>query len=262
MIEIISARIGYREKGRENIIFPELNGQIEKGVLYCILGANGIGKTTLFRSILGLLPLLSGKISIDGRAYNTFSRKELARTIAYVPQYHHPPFPYTVEEVVMMGRGVHISEIGAPKSKDAEIVEEVMKELGILRLRSQIYTKLSGGERQLTLIARALAQEAQYLLLDEPAASLDYGNQINMLKVLQKLALQGIGVCFTTHHPDHAFWCKSEVMAIAGRDTVYTGTAEEVITKEVLKKMYGVEVMIKGEADEAGREQKILMPVF
>ncbi|MGC4017835.1 MAG: ABC transporter ATP-binding protein [Muricomes sp.] len=131
-----------------------------------------------------------------------------------------------------------------------------------MRLKEHVYTRLSGGERQLVLIARALAQEARYLLMDEPAANLDYGNQIKMLQVLQKLSLRGIGVCFTSHHPEHALWCQSEVIAMAGRDVLYIGNAKEVITKEVLEEMYGVPVTIREMSDGAGQERKILIPVF
>lgn len=262
MIELTSARIGYREKGNETVVFPELNCQIKKGELYCILGPNGVGKTTLFRTILGFLPLLSGRITIDGREVRSFHRKELARTIAYVPQYHTPPFPYTVEEVILMGRGAHITETGIPKKRDVEKIEGIMEELGILRLRKRNYTRLSGGERQLVLIARALAQEAGYLLMDEPAANLDYGNQIKMLQILQKLSLKGNGICFTSHNPEHALWCGGKVLAMTDKQVLYTGHAEEVITEKVLEEMYGVNVTIKGEKNEAGEERKILIPVF
>lgn len=262
MIEVISARIGYREKENETVVFPELDCQIKKGRLYCMLGPNGIGKTTFFRSILGFLPLLSGHVKIDGREVRSFHRKELARTIAYVPQYHTPPFPYTVEEVILMGRGAHIAETASPKKQDVEKAEAIMEELGILELQKRNYTRLSGGERQLVLIARALAQEAGYLLMDEPAANLDYGNQIKMLQILQKLSLKGNGICFTSHNPEHALWSQGEVIALTNRQVLYTGQAEEVLTKEVLEEMYGVQVTVKGEKDEMGQERKILIPVF
>ena len=262
MIDIQSARIGYRDKNKETVIFPGLSCQIEKGKLYCILGANGVGKTTLFRTVLGFLPLLGGKILIDGEEANSLGRKRLAQKVAYVPQYHMPPFPYTVLEVVLMGRGIHIGMTKGPSEKDIKKVEEVLEQLGIPYLKDCIYTKISGGERQLVLIARALAQETQYLLMDEPAASLDYGNQIKMLQILQKLSEEGIGICFTSHCPEHALWCGADVIALADRNTLYVGNAEEIINEELLRKMYGIEVVIKHEETGVERGSRVLIPLF
>lgn len=261
MIDIQSAKIGYRDKTKETVIFPGLDCQIEEGKLYCILGANGIGKTTLFRTILGFLPLLDGKIMIDGEEAVTMGRKKLAKKVAYVPQYHMPPFPYTVLEVVLMGRGVHIGITKGPSEMDIKKVEEVLEQLGIADLRDCIYTKISGGERQMVLIARALVQETHYLLMDEPAASLDYGNQIKMLQILQKLSKEGIGICFTSHCPEHALWCEAEVIALADRNTLCVGKAEKIINEDLLKKMYGIEVVVKEEKVREGTESKVLIPL-
>lgn len=262
MIDIQSARIGYREKAQETVIFPELNCHIEKGKMYCILGANGVGKTTLFRTILGFLPLLDGKIIIDQQELSKLGRKQLAEKIAYVPQYHMPPFPYTVLEVILMGRGVHIGTTKAPGKKDIDKAEEILEELGISYLKDKIYTKISGGERQLVLIARALAQETDYLLMDEPASSLDYGNQIKMLQILKKLSDKGIGICFTSHCPEHALWCNAEVIALADRKNLYVGKADEIINEELLQQMYGIEVTIKEENLSEQRKRKVLIPLF
>ena len=262
MIDIQSARIGYREKTQETVIFPDLDCHIEKGKLYCILGANGVGKTTLFRTILGFLPLLDGKIIIDDQELSELGRKKLAEKIAYVPQYHMPPFPYTVLEVILMGRGVHIGTMKSPGQKDIQKAEEILEELGISYLKDSIYTKISGGERQLVLIARALAQETHYLLMDEPASSLDYGNQIKMLQILQKLSKKGIGICFTSHCPEHALWCDAEVIALADRKTLCVGKADEIINEKLLRKMYGIEVTIKEENTESEGKIKVLIPCF
>ena len=262
MIDIQSATIGYRDKTKKTVIFPELNCQIERGKLYCILGANGVGKTTLFRSILGFLPVLDGKIFIDEEEVSGMERRKLAEKIAYVPQYHMPPFPYSVLEVILMGRGVHIGTMKGPGKKDIQKVDEILEELGITYLKDCIYTKISGGERQLVLIARALAQEAHYLLMDEPASSLDYGNQIKMLQILQKLSHKGIGICFTSHCPEHALWCAADVIALVDRNTLYVGKADEVINEKLLKEMYGIEVVIKEEKTLGDRRRKVLIPGF
>ena len=265
MIEVKLAKIGYinsvKGSKKETVIFEDLSCNIEKGKLYCILGANGIGKTTLFRTILGFIPILGGEILIDDKSLAAFSRKELSRKIAYVPQYHTPPFPYSVMEIVLMGRGAYIDTFSSPSQKDILKAENVLKKLDILHLKDSIYTRLSGGERQLVLIARALVQETDYLFMDEPGANLDYGNQIKMLKILKELSDNGIGICFTTHSPEHAILCNANVISVSHRGRLVQGTAKEVIGEELLKDMYGIDTVVKVEkVDDEYRQ--IIMPVF
>lgn len=265
MIEVKSAKIGYvnsdKRSKNETIIFEDISCNIEKGKLYCILGANGVGKTTLFRTVLGFIPLLGGEILIDDKKSSAFSRKELARKIAYVPQYHTPPFPYSVMEIVLMGRGAYIDTFSSPSDKDRIKAESVLEKLGILHLKNSIYTRLSGGERQLVLIARALVQETDYLFMDEPGANLDYGNQIKMLKILKELSDNGIGICFTTHSPEHAILCNANVISVVNRQKLIQGPANEVISDKLLKEMYGIDTVVKVEKVDY-EYRHIIMPVF
>lgn len=260
MIDIQHAKIGYQEKRSETVIFQDFNCQIKKGQLYCILGANGVGKTTLFRTILGFIPPLNGKIFVDETDIRKIRRKELAKKIAYVPQYHMPPFPYKVMDVVLMGRGAHLSEFQTPEKEDEDLACSVMKKLDILSLKDKLYTKLSGGERQLVLIARALVQQTEYLFMDEPAANLDYGNQIRILQILSELAKTGKGICFTTHSPEHAAWCNAKVIAIESREKICTGFAQEVISESLLEAMYKVKVTVKKEMDSNRNDQMVIIP--
>ena len=195
--------MGYRQRHGVKEVLRDLSFDWDKGDLLCILGANGAGKTTLYRTMLGLLPVLKGKIMIDGQELHAYGAPVLAKKIAYVPQYHNPPFPYRVFDVVLMGRGAHISNIGTPSEEDCRIAQQMLERMGISGLRDEIYTQISGGERQLVLIARALTQQTDYLLMDEPTSNLDFGNQIRVLKEIRKLADEGMGICLTSHYPEH-----------------------------------------------------------
>ena len=261
ILQITGLSCGYRAAKEEaQVILENFALKIRPGEIWCILGGNGIGKTTLLSTILGTLPPLSGSILINGREMAGLPRREIARQIAYVPQYHTPPFPYTVEEIVLMGRNAYIDTFGSPKAEDRRIAEESMKNLGIEHLKDRVYTKISGGERQMVLIARAMAQRPSILMMDEPTANLDYGNQIRMLKQMKVLSEQGISVIFTSHHPEHAFLCEANVMAIRGRAAYSRGPASEIITEELLREMYGIETRVVSAESPQGETAQGVVP--
>jgi iron complex transport system ATP-binding protein len=144
--------------------------------------------------------------------------KARARLIGYVPQSHAPPFPFKALDVVTMGRTAHISLFSAPSKNDVEIAEASLESVGAAHLADRVYTEISGGERQLVLIARALAQQPQTLIMDEPTANLDFGNQVKTLALIGRLAEMGLAIILTTHFPEHAFMCSSKVAMIKNRD--------------------------------------------
>jgi iron complex transport system ATP-binding protein len=218
--------------------------EIRSGEVLCLLGPNGGGKTTLMKTLLGLLPALEGRVRLDGEDISSWSRKRLARTIGYVPQAHAAFFPFSVADIVLMGRSAHIGLFAAPSHADFAVAERALATLGISHLMGRIYTEISGGERQLVLIARALAQEPRILVMDEPTASLDFGNQVRVLHQIAALAASGIAVVFSTHDPDHVFLCGDRVALLHGGRLEEIGTPEAVITPDSLKRIYGVEVQV------------------
>lgn len=260
MLEIKDAVFGYTGNNRRKTVLEGVSFQLEEGQLLCILGANGVGKTTMYRTILGFIPLLGGCITVDGSDIRQMPREKLSRYIAYVPQYHTPPFAYSVKDVVLMGRGTHVARFSSPGSDDEAVALEMMERMGVLRLKDEIYTEISGGERQLVLIARALAQQTKYILMDEPAASLDFGNQLRLIGEIKKLTSEGIGVCFTSHYPDHAFLAEASVLALEGKNDHQFGTADQVITEERIRRMYGIDAEICGHRDKSGRITKHIVP--
>lgn len=218
-----------------------INIEMHTGEVVCLLGANGCGKTTLFKSILGLIPM-QGELLFDSKSHNGHTRKELARIMAYVPQTHIPSFPYSVLDMVIMGRTPFIETFSVPSGKDREESLRILDLLGIRHLEHRPYDELSGGERQLVIIARALAQSPQFLLMDEPTSHLDFGNQIRTLQLIMKLAASGIGIMLTTHSPDHAFICASRVLAMHQGRIISEGSPQQVIDRCLLKKMYDSDI--------------------
>lgn len=221
-------------------VVKDVSFTLQTGDVMCLLGANGSGKTTLFRAILHFLPLARGQVYIEGETIAHWSRRRLARAIAYVPQAHTPPFAFKVRDVVLMARTAHMNSMGTATRHGYEIVDRSLDSLGIMELAEKEYTQLSGGERQMVLVARALAQEAKLLVMDEPASSLDFGNQIRMLTEVKRLSERGVSVLITTHSPNHAFLCASKVAVMKAGRLLACGEPDLVMTSSCLEEAYGV----------------------
>jgi iron complex transport system ATP-binding protein len=214
------------------------------GEVMCVLGPNGGGKTTLFRTLLGLLPPHGGEVRLEGAPLESLSRAQIARRIGYVPQGHSAYFAFTVLDFVLMGRTAHVGVFSVPGRKDREVAERVLESLGIAALARRPVTEISGGERQLALVARALAQEPRLLVLDEPTASLDFGNQVHVLQKISALAGTGISILFSSHDPDHAFLTSHRALLLAEGRALEIGPPAEVIRPDSLKRLYGVSVEV------------------
>jgi iron complex transport system ATP-binding protein len=257
-LKVDNLAFGYYRKP----IGSEVSFAVESGEVLCLLGPNGAGKTTLFKSILGLLAPLAGTIAIDAEGIDRWSRRRLARVFGYVPQAQLGLFPFTVRDVVLMGRTAHIDLFATPSARDIEVAEEMVDLLGIVHLSDQPYTEISGGERQITLVARALAQEPKILVMDEPTASLDFGNQVRVLSEIKALAGRGIAVILSTHDPDQAFLCAHRVAILHKGRLAHLGPPQEVITSENLRAIYGVDVEVWPVERGRGEPLRVCVPTL
>ena len=242
----------------ENVFGGYGNGDVLKGIscnadygdVLCLLGPNGCGKTTLFRMMLGTLPVTDGKIAIDGKNIHDFTTKALANMIAYI-----------VLDVVIMGRASHFSAFETPKEPDREAAFSALEKVNALHLANKKYTSLSGGQRQLVLIARAICQSAKIFIMDEPAANLDYANHQLLMNVISGLARQGYCIIMSTHSPEHPFSVGTKVLLMKTGKVVGFGTPKEVITSETLQSVYDIEMDVITAHDRYGCERTICLPV-
>lgn len=218
----------------------DIRFEMAPGEVLCLLGPNGSGKTTLFRTLLGLLPPLVGEVRVLGEPVAAWSRSAFARHVGYVPQAHAGIFPFSVEDVVLMGRAARIARFATPSQHDRDCALHCLQTLGIAHLRQRIYTAISGGERQLVLIARALAQEPVLLVMDEPTASLDFGNQIRVLETIDQLRQQGMAVLLSTHQPEHALRIADRIALLGNGRLLAVGVPAETATPARLATLYGV----------------------
>lgn len=228
---------GHRVGSAVDLEFPA-------GEVVCLLGPNGSGKTTLMRTLLGLVPALAGQVTLDGRSLAEWPAADRATRLAYVPQATETHFDFSVLEMVEMGRTAHRGVFGTPDKADRAMAAACLHRLQIGALAERPIHRVSGGERQLALIARALATEAAHLLMDEPTANLDFGNQALILDEVARLREAGKAILFSTHHPDHALRIADRVVMLRGGKLLALGPAADVLNSENLSALYGRDVVV------------------
>ena len=215
-----------------------------EGEFLSVLGPNGVGKSTLFRCMLGIRTPERGEILINGRNISAMTPGALAQEIAYIPQFHDPVFHYSVFDMVLMGTTAQRGVFSPPGREQKKLVEDVLDRLKLSRLRDRSYRTLSGGERQLVLIARAMAQRARILLMDEPSASLDFGNRIRVMNTVKDLCKDGYCVIQTTHDPEQAYFYSDTILALQNGRILAHGKPCDIFNGELISALYGVEVEI------------------
>ncbi|KGM31418.1 ABC transporter ATP-binding protein [Inquilinus limosus] len=230
---------------------------LEAGTVTCLLGPNGVGKTTLFKTLLGLLPPLAGTVRVGGEVLDRLRPAAVARRVAYVPQAYPGDFAYSVLDLVVMGRTAALGAFATPGQADLDIAMQALDTLGIAALAPRDSTRISGGQRQLALIARALAQQAGVVVMDEPTASLDLGNRLRVLDRIRALAADGLAVLVSTHEPEHAFAVADRVAVLEPGGRFEAGLVDAVLTPERLTRLYGVALTV--ERTPAGR--RVVSPV-
>lgn len=214
------------------------------GEVLSILGPNGAGKTTLLHVLLGILRPQAGHIWLEGRPLQACTRREISRVMGLVPQFEHVAFEYSVEEYVLLGRAPHLGMLDLPSEADRQAAASALDRLGLGSLRPRSMSELSGGERQMVVLARALAQEARLLMMDEPLAHLDLSNRGRLLGVIRRLSQDGVAVVFTTHEPEMVLGVAHRALLMRAGRVVASGRAESVLTSEALSETYGVAVRV------------------
>jgi len=248
-------------------VLENINLQMAKGQIFCLIGPNGSGKTTLLDCIMGILPLNDGKITLLNQDISQLSSKNIAQKIAYVPQIHKKTFPYTVEEIVLMGRTAYNNIFSSPGLNDLHIARDAINKVGITHLKERPYTELSGGEGQLVLIARALAQQSDLMIMDEPTTHLDFQNSLIVLEAIRRLVKEDkLSVLLATHHLNHAFYFENNGLnTIAAmlnhKNFAVFGHPCEVISEEHVKKVFNIDCRIVDYQLKPSSMQKYIIPL-
>lgn len=229
--------------GKEEVLH-DLSFHADYGSFISVLGPNGVGKSTLFKCLLGIYPPDRGNILINGEDIRQLSPRKLAQKAAYIPQTHTQSFQYSVFDMVLMGTATDLAAFSAPGAAQAAKAEEALKRLGIAHLKNRSFTKISGGEQQLTLIARALAQDARILIMDEPGANLDFGNRLRVMQTMKRLAAEGCLIIQSTHDPEQAYMYSDAILALQNGKLLTYGSPAEVLTPKLLSDLYHVDVEI------------------
>ena len=234
MLQVENLSFNYRAtRVLENISFD-----VKEGELCGLFGPNGCGKTTLFKCCLRFLKSHKGIIIMDGQDTRMLKIRDMARVVSYVPQQHKPPFPYLVKEVILMGRTPHLNGFFGISQKDKEKAMQALELLEITHLADRLYNQLSGGQRQMVLIARAIAQETKMMFLDEPTSALDFKNQIRIWRIMRKVVESGITILACSHDPNHVAWFCDKAVVMNGHGIIAKGTPSDVITQQVLDEIY------------------------
>jgi iron complex transport system ATP-binding protein len=225
-------------------VFRDVTLTVNPGDVFCLLGPNGIGKSTLLKCLSDILRIQQGRILLNGKNLSDLKLTDVAKQMGYVPQGLTSAFPFRIKDIIIMGRAPHLSILASPSRADMDLAYRAMETVGVGHLADRPCNSVSGGEWQLTLIARALVQEPQILLLDEPTSHLDMGNQLKILQVIKNLADEGMTIVMASHFPDHAFLISSTVAILKDGRLAKAGPPDEVITEESMKATYGVDVRI------------------
>ena len=247
-------RYGQRE------ILSQVSLDVHRGEIVSVLGPNGCGKTTLLRCIAGALPLDGGSIAIGDLDVHALAPPARARRIGFLFQDHTPSFPFTAGDVVLMGRAPHLGFLGFPGHRDAALADAALDRFGLLHVKDRPYTRLSGGERQLVLLARIVAQKPDVILLDEPTAHLDVRNQVSTLRMVRSLAADGMAMIMTTHDPNHALWFGGRAALMKSGRLVAVGAARDVMTESALTSVYGVDVAVLTQRSRTGGDRVVCSP--
>lgn len=232
-VEHLSFRYGNK------VIFDHINFALQKSQLCAVLGINGSGKSTLFKCCMGFIRPSHGAVSLQGKLISTLKTSEIAKSVSYVPQEHPITFPFTVKEMVLMGRTPHISNFFRIAEQHYERVDNLLDRLSLAHLADAAFSQLSGGQRQMVLIARAIVQETPVMLLDEPTSSLDFKNQLLIWNMLVELKEQGKTVLVCTHDPNHVLWFCDRVIVMDKQRLIADGSPRDVLDEEILKQIYG-----------------------
>lgn len=254
-IENLSGGYGKKE------ICKHISCNLNHGEILCILGQNGCGKSTFFKLILSIIKKSTGEIFFENKPITSLNEREKAKIIAYIPQQHNPLFDFSVLDVVLFGRTSYFKNFGSPLQYDIDFARESLKKLGILHLENENYTRLSGGQRQLVLIARAIAQDAKILILDEPTANLDYANAINVINIIKNLALQGYIIIMASHKIDEVFECGDKVVLMKNGEIFLQGKTKDVLTSKNLFEIYQTKMEVIEILDSNQRKHTVCVHI-
>jgi iron complex transport system ATP-binding protein len=245
-------------------VFAGLDLAVAAGEVLTVLGTNGSGKSTLLRCLGGALSLTAGAVHLGPDNLRALAPAARARHIGILFQDHAPSLPFSVREVAAMGRTPHLGFLGTATRRDTLVVDRALEEAGVTHLQDRPYTALSGGERQLVLLARTLAQEPRVILMDEPTAHLDLKNQVRCLQTVRALAARGVALIVTTHDPNHAFVLSDRAVLMKAGGPIRVGAVDEVVDAATLSATYGIDIEVytvpRRHASDSANELKLCSP--
>ncbi len=247
--------------GKKDVLHG-ISFKLNEGEVLCVLGPNGCGKSTLLKLLLRLLPKKQGSILLNNQDTGIINRKTFSRIFSYIPQSDNMLFPYTILEMVTMGRSNQINAWSTPSKKDIDIAYEKLDKLKIAHMANKLYTRISKGEKQLVLIARALCQDTKILIMDEPSSSLDFANEMLIMEAISTIKNEGKSVIMTTHSPSEPFLITTKVLLISQGYMVGYGSPLNVLTNETLESVYGIPMDVIKISDRNNNNRHICLPVL